>query len=353
MGLFKKIISLAVVVAIGVACLSACNSPEPQEGKYITDPVGDSVLIPEEITGIICRVNTASYLAAMGKSNLIKGTYKYLKTNCWADYLYPGLGSAENFKASPTAESFLELNANLCIWSDKTMNASLRSQGISAITDNPNSAEDMKNTAKIIANIFGEDEWANNWISYFDNTMLLIETRLENVSNKKVVYYVHGAGNQGIYHTAAGGTASEMWIVQSGGAYATSNTSGFGIDMNAEALIEMNPDIVLIGGVYHESLTQDFYDNSYFSEINAVRNNQIVNVPVGIIPWDQYGVEYPLLCLWTAKTLYPELFSDIDIVAETMNFYNVYCNLNITYNDAQNIIDGKSPSGGSLIENSK
>lgn len=164
-----------------------------------------------------------------------------------------------------------------------------------------------------------------------------------------VVYYVHGAGNQGIYHTAAGGTVSEKWIQESGGDYATHDTTGFGIDITPEALLEIDPDVVVIGGVYYKSMEDTFYTDPYLADLKAVQSKQIYNVPVGLIPWDQYGVEYLLLCLWTASVIYPDAFADIDIAKETQDFYKTYCGVELSDQDVAYLLAGKAPDGGELL----
>ena len=340
----KVLATVLIIICALVVC--GCGGSTPHSEKMLIDPFGDEVVIPDEITGIIARVNTASYTAAMGKADYIKATYKYMKNDVWAGYVFPSLQDTVNLTGSPTAETFYELDANLCIWSDRTLNESLREQGISAITDKP---EDMPATVRVLAELYGEPEWAEKWIAYYESTLNEIQSKTSHLTDKQVVYYVHGAGNQGIYHTAAGGTISETWILESGCRYATEGTEGFGIDITPEELIQINPDVIVIGGIYYQAMEDTLYQDPALSEIDAVKNGKIYHVPVGLIPWDQYGVEYPLLCLWTAKTVYPELFEDIDIVQETLNFYEQYCGVKLTEQETQYLLAGLAPDGGSLL----
>lgn len=343
----KRLICIALsflILMTGCSNSSASN----QGSNVITDLAGDEVELPDEIVGVITRVNTASFMAAMGKADLIKGTYKYMQNDKWAGFMFPELNNAVNFTSTPTAESFYELDANLCLWSSQGTSDSLRSHGIASLTITFEEDGAMKRTADIMGEIFDEKKWAEKWNEYYDNTLEMIEKRTKDIENKKVVYYVHGAGNEGIYHTAAGGTISEKWILQSGGVFATHDTTGFGIDITAEELIKMDPQVIVIGGIYHEAMEEELYSDATLSQITAVKEQEIYNVPVGLIPWDQYGVEYPLLCLWTAKILYPEQFEDVDMIDETIKFYDEYCGVTLTKEQAQYMIDGKAPDGGSL-----
>ena len=348
-------ILLIMIMTLTCSCskdseTTAQTQADSSGAKTVVDLSGDEVKIPDDITGIITRVNTASFVAAMGKADLLKGTYKYMKNDKWSEFMYPALGNSENFPSTPTAESFYELDANVCIWSDRETAESLRSQGISALTMTINTPEDMRAVADLMGEIFNNRKWSENWNSYYSETLAEIEKRVNNIEDKKTVYYVHGAGNEGIYHTAAGGTISETWIVQSGGNFATHDTTGFGIDITPEELINIDPEVIVIGGIYYESMKDTFYSDTTLSQISAVKNNNIYNVPVGLIPWDQYGVEYPLLCLWTAMTLYPEQFEDIGIIDETIKFYEDFCGVKLTKEQAQYMIEGKAPDGGKLLD---
>ena len=344
--MLKRVLSVLAAL-LPVLLLLTCCSQNVTGDRTVIDPTGDEVTIPDEITGIIARVNTASYVAAMGHADLIKATYKYMANDRWAGYMYPALANAVNLTGSPTAETFYELDANLCIWSDREKNTALREQGISAFTDKP---EDMPGTVRTLAGIFGEEEWAEKWVSYYKATLEMIEKRTSGIQEKEVVYYVHGAGNEGIYHTAAGGTISETWILQSGCRYATEGTTGFGIDITPEELISIDPDVIVIGGIYYEEMMDTLENTSALSEIRAVQDDRIYNVPVGLIPWDQYGVEYPLLCLWTAKTVYPEAFEDVDLTKETKSFYADFCGVELSDEDVTYLLEGKAPGGGSLLD---
>lgn len=177
----KRVSILAFIMAF-ILLLYGCNKSVSPTGHIIKDPFGDDVAIPQKITGIIARVNTASYVAAMGKAELIKATYKYMANDKWASYMFPSLSSTVNLTGSPTAESFYELDANFCIWSNRSLNETLRSQGINAFTDKP---EDMPQTVRILADIFESPEWAEQWIAYYNDTLNMIRDRTSQINDKK------------------------------------------------------------------------------------------------------------------------------------------------------------------------
>jgi iron complex transport system substrate-binding protein len=61
--------------------------------------------------------------------------------------------------------------------------------------------------------------------------------------------------------------------------------------------------------------------------VSAVKNKRVYQMPIGISRWGHPGsLETPLALLWTAKTIYPDYFRDIDIFAETKTFYKRFFN---------------------------
>ena len=47
--------------------------------------------------------------------------------------------------------------------------------------------------------------------------------------------------------------------------------------------------------------------------------------------------------LWSAKTLHPDKFTDVDLVKETREFYATYYGYNLTEDEAKLIIAGDAP----------
>ena len=65
-------------------------------------------------------------------------------------------------------------------------------------------------------------------------------------------------------------------------------------------------------------------------------------MPIGISRWGHPGsLETPLALLWTAKTIYPDYFPDIDISAETRAFYKRFFNYDLSDEQVRQIVSGQ------------
>ena len=94
-----------------------------------------------------------------------------------------------------------------------------------------------------------------------------------------------------------------------------------------EMIIGMRPDD-------REGLTTQ----EQFSGLQAVKNGKIGIVPTGIQTWGNTTTEQPLALLWVAKYVHPEAFADIDLVAETRDFYAKYFKIEVSEEDVRKIL---------------
>ena len=80
-----------------------------------------------------------------------------------------------------------------------------------------------------------------------------------------------------------------------------------------------------------------------WSSVAAVKNSRIYANPVGTFLWARYSCEEALQVLWVAKTLYPDLFADIDMVREVRDFYKKFYSHDISVDEAGRMLAGLDP----------
>ena len=123
------------------------------------------------------------------------------------------------------------------------------------------------------------------------------------------------------------------WISLAGGNNAAHEVSGTHVTITPEQLLKWNPDVLIIqtpGGDLGlaansgQSVIDALSKLPGWSDLKAVRSNRIYIDPQGMYPWDRFGPEEALQIQWTAKTLHPDRFKDIDMRAEARNFYKMF-----------------------------
>ena len=85
-----------------------------------------------------------------------------------------------------------------------------------------------------------------------------------------------------------------------------------------------------------------FYD---WSGIDAVVSRRVYKMPLGMYRSYTPGVDTPVTLLWLAKTAYPELFADIDILTETKHYYREVFGIELTDDQAASIFDPAREAG--------
>ena len=117
--------------------------------------------------------------------------------------------------------------------------------------------------------------------------------------------------------------------------------------LTPEELLKRNPDVLIIQApditAGNGSSAQPVVDAMakqlpVWNELKAVKNNRIYLNPQGMYPWERSTPEEALQVLWAAKSLYPDLFGDIDMRAETRNFYKEFFNYTPTNADLDQIL---------------
>ena len=85
-----------------------------------------------------------------------------------------------------------------------------------------------------------------------------------------------------------------------------------------------------------------FKTDDKFKGLRAVREGNIIQLPVGMSRWGHPGsLESPMAALFIAKTLYPEKFTDIVMEDEIRNFYSEYLDIELSDEEISMIINGK------------
>ena len=93
---------------------------------------------------------------------------------------------------------------------------------------------------------------------------------------------------------------------------------------NLEQVYAWNPDMIFITN-FTTALPKDLYENTVgtydWSEVKAVKDKEVYKLPLGMYRTYTPGIDTPITLLWFAKTAYPDMFNDIDLVKETREYY--------------------------------
>ena len=186
---------------------------------------------------------------------------------------------------------------------------------------------------------------------FYDEILNMIEERLTTVDNsdKKSIYYIAGSTDgSNPLDTMTNIIFETSFIEKAGGILVTNEleTPNGYITITKEKLLELEPELILIGSQYRHSTEQLIYNDDVFKELTSIQNNQVFRIPQGIFGWSKMGPEYGLNIIWAAKLFHPNLFEDIDMVQITQNFYKKFFDTDVTSDYVLMILSGKIPPNG-------
>lgn len=107
--------------------------------------------------------------------------------------------------------------------------------------------------------------------------------------------------------------------------------------VSLELVLEWNPDVIITS-------SPEFYKNVYsdksWQSINAVKNKQVYLSPQDPFNWFESppGANTIIGIAWTAKVLYPDKFTDMNLNSLTKEFYSNFYHYNLTNSEVSNIL---------------
>ena len=119
-------------------------------------------------------------------------------------------------------------------------------------------------------------------------------------------------------------------ITTAGGNAAGADIEGTSwVEISYEQLLTMNPDIIVIptnsfANAPAEFPLEDLLNDPELSEVTAIKNGAVYQMPIGFEAWDSPAPSGILGTLWMLKTLHPEIYSAEQFAADVTEFYETF-----------------------------
>ena len=248
----------------------------------------------------------------------------------------PNVGSAKAFDL----EACIAAEPDLVIlpMKQKDTAQTLQEMGIATLLVLPESHEQLIEMFTLIGTATNTVKQAEKLISYY-NTKLSAVTELTRdiPDDEKPVVYLGSTGD--ILRTAPREMYQASLITTAGGKNAGDVLEGSSwTDIDNETFLTMNPDIIVIPtdnfAVSSPDYTaEDVMNNPTFSDVTAVKNGAVYQMPVGYEAWDSPVPSGILGTLWMLKTLHPELYPAEQFAADVNEFYTVFYGFSVNEQD--------------------
>ena len=186
---------------------------------------------------------------------------------------------------------------------------------------------EIYSSLRIMGQVVGKQERAEEVINYINATMQDLENRTADIpeSERKTAYIggVSMAGAHGIISTEPV-YPPFLWV------NANNVAAGMGADhadIAKEALVDWDPEYIFIDigtlQVGNEGAIGELKNDTSLSGLSAVKNKKVY----GVIPYNYYSTNYESVlanAYFVGKVLYPDRFEDIDPEAKADEIYTFF-----------------------------
>ncbi len=317
---------MAIIVGCGESSSSSDAAKEDQVMlDSITDMSGNEIILPEKInsyavawaglTDILLMFDGTEHLVAYPEKS---ASFKWV-FDVYPEYESKICLSNEGISSEEIIESGVDV-VFMKAADDENLYTRLNECGIATIDCQFDTYEELQTAVKMIARVLGTDEAsqkAEAYCSYLDaavaDTIAFSDTLGENERVSALVmkdtkdYSAYGSGRY-----------TGKWVEMCGANYSMVNEDTYAnVNLTSEQIFEYNPDFIFFA---MPKQVDKFLDDGNWSDLDAVQNNHVYNIPGGFNTWSNCGAESALVFRWAAETMYPGK-TGFDVKKEIKTFY--------------------------------
>ncbi|MCR4626264.1 MAG: ABC transporter substrate-binding protein [Treponema sp.] len=363
----KALIVLCIFSALVISGCSKKTETKVEENKthIVVDHKGNEVELPVKIERVVIispmplpsiyclYMGGVDKLVGMHPTSMAAAENSYLK-NVYPDVVNVPTNFVKN--GAVNVEELLKLKPDVVFYiaSDKTLEESLKNAGIKGFAFSTsvaafNTIETYANWIQKFGEIFGDTGRADSIIKHGREVEKFINSKLYGLKEeeKPSVFMLYNYDSTGM-KTSGVNFYGDYWINAGGGRNVAGELSGMPA-VSMEQVYKWNPEYIFITN-FSPYLPEDLYNNSIegydWSQINAVKNHRVYKFPLGMYRWYPPSSDTPLALKWMAKTLHPELFSDMDMNKEVTEYFKEFYGANLTAEDLKAIFNPVRAASG-------
>lgn len=336
----KRIFISVLAMILLVSVLGACNSAPATlttsdtdiETVTVTDSIGRTVEVPEKVEKIAALYSFAGYAVCMlGSGSNLVGVPGGLQRDILLVEMFPEIANASTPRTGGTIniEELLRIDPDVVLVRKDTVAddrevEKLDKSGLPYIVVDYSTMKEQREAILIIGKAIGKEAEANAFNNYYLDIIDRVDQVIGDMPEEEKTTLYHSE-NQATRATHESSLAAD-WTRAAGviNVSVGGDLELVGNDYYAsiEQILLWNPEVIIVNETTAYKLITS---HPQWSGISAVQNDRVYHLPNGISRWGHPGsVETPLALLWTAKTVYPDLFSHVDMEQEVYNFYKTF-----------------------------
>lgn len=177
----------------------------------------------------------------------------------------------------------------------------------------------------LLSQIFPANDKMEEVTAYSKEVLELVQSRVSDIpeaERKRALFLFQYNETQMV--ASGRNFFGQYWCESAGAVNVAQDIEAGQATITMEQVYEWQPDVIFITN-FTNTKPADLYANAVGSDdwslVKAVQEQQVYKMPLGSFRTYSVSADMPVTLLWVAKTIYPDLFSDIDTDAEVKDFY--------------------------------
>lgn len=343
-----------VAACLASACISASNQqPSATINRTVTDMAGRDVTVPAEIEGVLCTSPPSTMLVYMIAPEKLLG-WNSVPTEASKRYIpepYASLPEVGGWFGKQTGnyETFISMQPGIVLEGfniggsvNDTIAGRQQKMGsipVVGVEDTVN-ASGYAAPIRFAGDLLGEEKKAASMLTFYEDVLSLVTERVAAIPEDERVRVYYAEGPEGLWTDPSGSQHAELIDLCGGKNVADCViTPGYGrTEVSMEQVITWNPEVILVGDpVFYRSIESD----PRWQDITAVKKHRVYLIPTTAFCWFDRppGINRIIGIPWTAKTLYPDRFGDMDLPALVGEFHEVYLHMTLSEDEVEQLLN--------------
>ncbi|MEN6291803.1 MAG: ABC transporter substrate-binding protein [Methanobacterium sp.] len=345
----QKIIIIAAIAIIAIISIIVYANYQSSSfnGGQITDMAGRSVNVPVDINKTYSTAGSVTILLymlapdTMISWNSLNGTQNYMPAK-YKELPVLGGGQGQG-QGNANYETVISKNPDVIFaghsGDNDTINKLQQKFGSIPVVDveGDNNLSNIASAIKFMGYVLGKQNQSTELINFYNDVLNQVNSTVSTIpdSQKKKVYYARSA--DGLTTFAPDSPQTQLINICGGKSVVQSPVASGGMSVSLELVLEWNPDVIITS-------SPEFYKNVYsdksWQSVNAVKNKQVYLTPQDPFNWFESppGANTIIGIPWTAKVLYPDKFTNLDMNNLTKEFYSKFYHYNLTSGEISSIL---------------
>lgn len=317
--------------------------------KTVTDCIGRKVAVPVDIQKIGCLFAfTGHAVAMMGRTEDIVAISKGLRRDVLLNRMFPSFRRAPILKSGGAVniEELLRAGPDVLFVSGDIRAREAETEKLDRfhvpyLIVEFNSIEAQMAAITMMGKAIGAEERAARFNTYYRDCIQRVRAVVQDIPEGERIRVYHSTTEATL--TTGEHSLPADWLEQVGVINVTTDRTLRRFEGKNHASIEQimlwKPDVILAN---ETGVVGSILNDRKWAAIRAVKDRRVHQMPIGISRWGHPGsLEIPLAILWTAKTVYPNRFPELDIAAETRTFYRQFFDYDLSDEMLGMILSGR------------